>query len=157
MPESWQHPFLTSGRDLDKGIAVGIHGDDASVFRKVSVLILSMHGVCPQEFHHLSHLLLSMISYDDVVPVITLNELYRHIAHDLKWAYQGIFPPVDADGNAWPTGSAQQRNAGLQIGNGFRLVLVQQEGGWKFHKVSRNHSNGQARIRVWWPVFKARN
>ena len=113
----------------------GLHGDDVGTTQEGKILVLSLNGVLCRLGSHLSRLLLALLSYSDIVDLLTLRELYLVIAWSCRFALLGIHPCFDHLGREFPLGSWRRKMAGKPLTPAhWRLAYVETRGDWKFRK-----------------------
>jgi hypothetical protein len=135
------HPAHMAG---DVTIPMELFGDDATIWKTESLLILTMKSVLAEGKSFDTTLLLAVLPLNRVVPNETLPDLYRAVAWSFKAAVNGLWPESTHEGEPLcPThGQNRYKKRGQSLGI-LRLGLARVTGDWKFLKETyhlRNYS-----------------
>ena len=129
----------------DVTIPMELFGDDATIWKTESPLILTMKSVLAEGKSFDTTLLLAVLPLNRVVPNETLPDLYRAIAWSFEAAIRGEWPQSTHTGEPLCPKHGQNRynKRGQSLGI-LRLGLARVTGDWKFWKETyhlRSYSN----------------
>ena len=119
----------------DVTVPMEIFGDDATIWKNQSLLILTMKSALAEGKTFDTTLLLAVLPLNRVLPDKTLPDLYRAVAWSFTMATQGLWPTLTHTGEPMRKehGARRYINRGTSLGV-LRLGLCRVTGDWKFLK-----------------------
>ena len=119
----------------DVTVPMEIFGDDATIWKNQSLLILTMKSALAEGKTFVTTLLLAVLPLNRVLPDKTLPDLYRAVAWSFTMATQGLWPTLTHTGEPMRKehGAQSYKNRGKSLGV-LRLGLSRVTGDWKFLK-----------------------
>ena len=94
----------------EKCVPYALHGDDAHIKGPVKLLILSVHSILVEGGDSLdTHIPITTVSYKDIVPGRTLDQIFEVVVWILDILEDGVDPLTDHSRAPWPAGIFVQR------------------------------------------------
>ena len=132
------------------GVPILLHGDDVPVVKVGKPGTASLHNCSWQPLFaygrslYIKRLIAAM--FRTVMTDKTEGQLWHFIVWSLVWAFRGIHPDADWDGNPWPEGSSQKLlgDSKQQLAGGYFFVVwgLQQDLDYSFKKFKMKSYNG---------------
>ena len=135
--EEWfaHHPDAAAIRQSPTNfIPVRIHGDDAPLHKThhgSSMYVLQWTSCMCRLSSWLSRCLMVCMLFDAILKNVSLRPIWRVLIWSFDVLASGVMPSMDHDGEPL-TGPGRLASAGKQVAGGFKFILCQILGDWKF-------------------------